>query len=73
MRVALLDQFPEATQERLMKTLTSWLRHFGSRREESHIHPASVGFGDRRFVRAHRADADRGSATYAGRAVESIK
>ncbi|HWC22703.1 MAG TPA: helix-turn-helix domain-containing protein [Flexivirga sp.] len=45
--LAPLDPLPESTRERLVETLTSWLRHFGSRREvaeELHIHPQTVRY-----------------------------
>lgn len=45
--LAPLDRLPETTRERLVETLTSWLRNFGSRRavaEELHIHPQTVRY-----------------------------
>lgn len=42
-----LDRMPEASRERLAETLTSWLRHFGSRKAvaaELHIHPQTVRY-----------------------------
>ncbi|MGN6414654.1 PucR family transcriptional regulator [Flexivirga sp.] len=45
--LAPLDRLPDGTRERLAETLTSWLRHFGSRRAvaaELHIHPQTVRY-----------------------------
>lgn len=45
--LAPLDRLPDGTRERLVETLTSWLRHFGSRRAvaaELHIHPQTVRY-----------------------------
>ncbi|NNG38463.1 helix-turn-helix domain-containing protein [Flexivirga sp. ID2601S] len=45
--LAPLGQVPEASRDRLVETLTSWLRHFGSRSavaEELHIHPQTVRY-----------------------------
>ena len=45
--LAPLDRLPDTTRDRLSETLTSWLRHFGSRREvaeELHIHPQTVRY-----------------------------
>lgn len=45
--LAPLDDLPQATRERLIETLTSWLRHMGSRveiAEELHIHPQTVRY-----------------------------
>ncbi|WP_158607680.1 PucR family transcriptional regulator [Flexivirga caeni] len=42
-----LTQLPAGTRERLTETLTSWLRHFGSRSAvaaELHIHPQTVRY-----------------------------
>ncbi|WP_265442563.1 PucR family transcriptional regulator [Flexivirga meconopsidis] len=45
--LAPLDRVPEGTRDRLVETLTSWLRHFGSRAAvaaELHIHPQTVRY-----------------------------
>ncbi len=45
--LAPLDDLPEATRERLIETLTSWLAHLGSRAavaEELHVHPQTVRY-----------------------------
>lgn len=45
--LAPLDRAPNGSQERLLETLTSWLRNFGSRAavaEELHIHPQTVRY-----------------------------
>lgn len=45
--LAPLDRLPDATRDRLVETLTSWLRHFGARRavaQELHIHPQTVRY-----------------------------
>jgi PucR C-terminal helix-turn-helix domain len=45
--LAPLDGQPAAVQERLVETLTSWLRHFGDRRAmaaELHVHPQTVRY-----------------------------
>jgi hypothetical protein len=42
-----LDGQPAAVQDRLVETLTSWLRHFGDRRAmaaELHVHPQTVRY-----------------------------
>jgi hypothetical protein len=45
--LAPLDDQPEATRDRLIETLTAWLRHFGDRRAiaaELHVHPQTVRY-----------------------------
>ncbi len=45
--LAPLDGLSPLAQERLIETLTSWLRHFGERREmagELHVHPQTVRY-----------------------------
>jgi len=45
--LAPLDDQPAATRDRLIETLTSWLRHFGDRRAmaaELHVHPQTVRY-----------------------------
>jgi hypothetical protein len=45
--LAPLDNQPAATRDRLIETLTSWLRHFGDRRAmaaELHVHPQTVRY-----------------------------
>jgi hypothetical protein len=45
--LAPLDDQPVATRDRLIETLTSWLRHFGDRRAmaaELHVHPQTVRY-----------------------------
>jgi hypothetical protein len=42
-----LERVPDASRERLMETLTCWLRYFGSRSavaDELHIHPQTVRY-----------------------------
>lgn len=42
-----LEHVPDGSRDRLMETLTCWLRHFGSRSavaEELHIHPQTVRY-----------------------------
>jgi DNA-binding PucR family transcriptional regulator len=45
--LAPLDELSESSRERLLTTLTSWLRHLGDRKaiaEELHIHPQTVRY-----------------------------
>ena len=45
--LAPLDELAPAVRERLVETLTSWLRHFGDRRAmaaELHVHPQTVRY-----------------------------
>jgi hypothetical protein len=52
--LAPLDGVPPAVQERLIETLTSWLRHFGDRQAaaaELHVHPQTVRY---RMAQLHK-------------------
>ncbi len=45
--LAPLEGLPQAVQERLIETLTSWLRHFGDRQAiaaDLHVHPQTVRY-----------------------------
>jgi hypothetical protein len=66
-RLAAFGSLREATRERLIETLHSWLRHWGSRVEvaaELHIHPQTVSYRMRQLRDLLGGDLDDATARF---------